>query len=115
MLVGEGLHCVSPHGDDAKRRSFSQERDAKNRAKSATLPGLIRVFGIGQNVEDMNDFALKQDAPGYRSTVDSSWVTCGELGVFPGESIGRFEVENFALRSTYGNRLRLAQARRRLD
>ena len=75
----------------------------------------IRVFGIGQNVEDMNDFAFKQDAPGYRSTVDSSWVTCEELGVFTGEPVGRFDVESFALRSTYGNRVRLAKARRRLD
>ena len=27
----------------------------------------------------MNDFAFKQDAPGYRSAVGSSWVTCDEL------------------------------------
>ena len=63
----------------------------------------------------MNDFAFKQGAPRCCSTVDSSWVTCEELGVFPGESIARFVVESFALRSTYDNRVRLAKARRRLD
>ena len=75
----------------------------------------IRVFGIGQNVEDMNDFAFKEDAPSACSTVDPRWVTCEELGVFPGVSIARFVVESFALRSTYENRVRLAKARRRLD
>src|SRR5215831_3905017 len=63
----------------------------------------------------MNDFAFEQDAARYRSTVDTGWVTYVELGPFLGISIGSFEVESFARRSTYGNRVRLAKARRRLD
>src|SRR5262249_24247005 len=75
----------------------------------------IRVSGIGQNVLDVNDLAFKQDAPGYRSSVDSMWVSCDELDVFTREPVVRFEVVNFALRSTYGYIVRLAKARRRFD
>src|SRR6266567_5520810 len=63
----------------------------------------------------MNDFAFKQDAPLYRSTVDSSRVTCGELVVFTREPVVRFEVVSFPLRSAYDHRVRLAQAGGRLD
>src|SRR5262249_39218662 len=75
----------------------------------------IRVSGIGQNVLDVNDLAFKQDAPGYRSSVDSMWVSCDELDVFTREPVACFEVVNFALRSTYGYIVRLAKARRRFD
>src|SRR5262249_23013430 len=63
----------------------------------------------------MNDLALKQDASGYRSSVDSRWVICDELGVFTRQPVVRFEVVIFALRSTYVHRVRLTQAGRRLD
>ena len=75
-LSVKGRTDFRPKVDDADRRSFAQERDAKKRPRCANPAEFgIRVFGIGQNVEDMNDFAFKQDAPGYRSTVDRSWVT----------------------------------------
>ena len=54
----------------------------------------------------MNDFALKEGAPSACSTVYPSWVTCEELGVFPGVSIARLVVESFALWSTYDTRVR---------
>ena len=114
LLVGEWPHRFSPRDDDANQRSFSQEWDAEKRMKFP-LACPIRVFGVGQNVEDMNDFAFKQDPPGYRSTVNSGWVTCEELGVFTREPVARFEVVSFALQSTYGNRVRLAQPRRQFD
>src|SRR5262245_62786752 len=63
----------------------------------------------------MNDFAFKQDAPGYRCSVDSSWVTGCVLSVLTRESIARFKVVSFALRSTYDDRIGLAKARRRFD
>ena len=63
----------------------------------------------------MNDFAFKQDAPGYRCSVDSSWVTGGVLSVLTREPIARFKVVSFALRSTYDDRVGLAKARRRFD
>src|SRR5215471_16685932 len=63
----------------------------------------------------MNDLALKQDASGYRSSVDSRWVICDELGVFTREPVVRFEVVIFGLRSTYVHCVRLTQAGRRLD
>src|SRR5262249_31848751 len=63
----------------------------------------------------MNDLALKQDTSGYRSSVDSRWVICDELGVFTREPVVRFEVVIFALRSTYVHRVRLTQAGRRLQ
>src|SRR5215471_6768503 len=63
----------------------------------------------------MNDLALKQDASGYRSSGDSRWVICDELGVFTREPVVRFEVVIFALRSTYVHRVRLTQAGGRLD
>src|SRR5262245_13391390 len=74
----------------------------------------MRVLGIAQNVEDMNDFALKQNASGYRSSVESKRVTCGELSEFRREPIARFEVEELAPWSAYGHRVGLAQPRRRL-
>src|SRR5262245_11276850 len=61
----------------------------------------------------MNDFAFEQDAPGYRCSVDSSWVTGGVLCVFTREPVARFKVVSVALRSTYDDRVRLAKARRR--
>src|SRR5262249_54805156 len=94
------------------RRSFPQERDAKKCTKGGAPSFLvppIRVFRIGQNVGDMNNFAFEQDAAGYRSSVDSGWVTCGELGVFRRESVACFEVVSFALRSPYGYGVCLAQ------
>jgi hypothetical protein len=63
----------------------------------------------------MNDFAFKQDAPGYRFSVDSGWVTCHELGVFTREPMACFEVKSSTLRTTYGNHIRLAQPGGRLD
>ena len=63
----------------------------------------------------MNDFAFKQDAPRYRSTVDPSRVTCDELGVVTRKPVARFEVESFTFRSTYDHRVRLAQAGGRVD
>src|SRR6266702_8879811 len=107
---------MPPQGDDPNRRSFSQERDTKKRPIAANrLTGPIRVFWIDQNVGDMNDFAFKQDAPRYRSTVDPSRVTCDELGVVTRKPVARFEVESFTFRSTYDHRVRLAQAGGRVD
>src|SRR5262245_13944937 len=63
----------------------------------------------------MNVFAFKQNASGYRSSVESKRVTCGELGEFRREPIARFEVEDLAPWSAYGHRVGLAQPRRRLD
>src|SRR5262249_48388088 len=98
------------------RRSFSQERDAEDRAVAAQLLALCPgVVWVGQNVGDMNDFALKQHAPGYRSGVESKRVTCGELAEFTREPVARFEVVSFALRATYDHHLGLAQPRCRLD
>src|SRR5262245_63627340 len=59
----------------------------------------------------MNDFAFKQDAPGYRCSVDSRRVTGGELGIFTREPVARFEVVSFAHRSTYHYYVGLAEAR----
>src|SRR5262249_14425094 len=116
LLIGEGLHRAPGQGDDPNRQSFSQERDAKNRTKAATLGcPPIRVFRIGENVGDMNGFAFKQEGSGYRCSVDPSWVTGGELGVLTREPIGRFKVVSFAFRSTYGYHVGLAKARRRFD
>src|SRR5262249_30050351 len=63
----------------------------------------------------MNDFTFKQNASGYRSSVESKRVTCGELGEFRRQPIGRFKVVRFALPSTYGDRVGLEKARRRFD
>src|SRR6478672_8225391 len=63
----------------------------------------------------MNNFAFKQHASSYCSSVDSRWVICDELGVFTREPVVRFEVVICAVRSTYVHRVRLAQAGGRLD
>src|SRR5262249_60202440 len=116
LLLGEGLPRAPGQGDDPSGKSCSQERDAKTRTKAATLAcPPIRVFRIGENVGDMNGFAFKQDASGYRCSVDPCWVTGGELGVLTREPIGRFKVVSFAFRSTYGYHVGLAKARRRFD
>ena len=53
----------------------------------------------------MNDFALKQHAPGYRSTVDLNWVLLLllllPLGVVTRVPVGRFEEDGFTPWSTY--------------
>src|SRR5262249_39609395 len=48
-------------------------------------------------------------------SVDSSWVSGGELDIFTREPVVRLEVVSFALRSTYDDRVRLAKARRRFN
>src|SRR5262249_51411318 len=63
----------------------------------------------------MNNFAFKQDAPGYRPSVNSSWVTGDEVRVFSRHPVARFEVEDLAPWSAYGHHVGLAQPRRRLD
>src|SRR6516162_6653146 len=63
----------------------------------------------------MNVFAFKQNASGYRSSVESKRVTCGELGEFRRQPIARFEVEDLAPWSAYGHRVGLAQPRGRFD
>src|SRR6516165_3867178 len=61
LLVCEWTHRGSPQGDHSNRRAFSQERNTKQRAKSASLLEGIPVFRISHNVEDMNDFTFKQN------------------------------------------------------
>src|SRR5262249_40668275 len=112
LFVGERAHGGSFQGNDANRRSFSQERGAKKRTEAANLLARIRVLRIGQSVGDMNDFAFKQNAPGHSCSVDSSWVTGEVLSVLTREPIARLKVVSFALRSTYDDRVRLAKARR---
>src|SRR5262245_20585977 len=63
----------------------------------------------------MNDFAFKQDTPGYRPSVNSSWVTGDELGVFRRHPVARFEVEDLAPWSAYGHHVGLAQPGGGLD
>src|SRR5262249_26463948 len=113
LLVCEWTHRGSPQGDHSNRQAFSQERNPKKRAKSASLLEWIPVFRISQNVDDMNDFTFKQNTPGDRPTVNYSCVTRNELGVFKRQTIGRFFVKNSAPRSTYGARVRLAKSCRR--
>src|SRR5215472_14829715 len=76
LLFGEGPHRVSPQGDDTNRRSLAEKRYTKKRTKPSANPlALKRVFGIAQNVDNMNYFVLKQDPSGYCSTIDYSRVT----------------------------------------
>src|SRR5262249_1131852 len=63
----------------------------------------------------MNVFAFKQNASGYRSSVESKRVTCDELVEFRRQPEALFEVEDLAPWSAYGHRVGLAQPRRRLD
>src|SRR5262249_4439116 len=115
-LSEKGPHPEPVHCHHADRRSFAHQRDAENRAIAADfLACAICIFGISQNVGDMNDFAVKQDAPGYRPTVDSGRVMFYEFGVFTRDSVARFEVVSFTLRSTYDYRVRLAQPGGPLD
>src|SRR5262249_7646112 len=76
---------------------------------------VVCVFGIGQNVVDMNDFAFEQDPPRHYTSVDSSRVTCNELGKFVRDPVGRLEVEGSAFRSTQDYGVCLAQLCRRFD
>src|SRR5215468_6585335 len=63
----------------------------------------------------MDDFAFKQDAPGYRPSVNSSWVTGDELHVFTRQPVARFEVVGFTLRSTYRGCVCVTKSGGRLD
>ena len=71
----------------------------------------IHVFGIGQSVDNMNDFAFEQDAPGNRSAIDRRRLFSEELAVFQRVSIARFGLNTFAPRSPDDNRVRIAEAR----
>ena len=52
--------------EQANRDPLSQKRHAKDRAKVAEPCGFTEgVFGISQNIRDLNGFAFKQDAPDY--------------------------------------------------
>src|SRR5262249_40828506 len=116
LLVSEWAHRISSQRDGPNRHSFPQEWDSKKRAKAARLQGSrIRVFRIDQNVGNMDDFAIKQDTPRHRCSVDSSWVTGHELGLFMRQPVTRLEVVSFAPRPTYDGHLRLTQPCRRLD
>src|SRR5215472_16048463 len=67
----------------------------------------------------MDNFTFKQDAAGYRSTVDPNWLLLLllllPLGVVTRVPVGRFEEEGFAPWSPYRSKVRLTKARRRLD
>src|SRR5262249_199048 len=63
----------------------------------------------------MNDRAIKQDGPAHLPAVDSAGMMGYEIRGGRGGSVAGFEVEGFVLRSTYYNRVRLAQPGRRLD
>src|SRR5262249_26775202 len=100
----------------ADRCSLAHQRNAQNRAIATDfLDCAVRIVGIGQDVGDMNNFAFEQDAPRYGPTVDSSRVMFYEFGVFTRDSIARFEIVSFTLRSTYDYRVRLAQPSGRLN
>src|SRR5262249_40905425 len=97
LLGSEWAHRISSQRDGPNRHSFPQEWDSKKRAKAARLQGSrIRVFRIDQNVGNMDDFAIKQDTPRHRCSVDSSWVTGHELGLFMRQPVTRLEVVSFA-------------------
>src|SRR5215471_9625780 len=63
----------------------------------------------------MDDFAFKPDAPGYRPSVNSSWVTGDELSVFTRQPVAHFEVVGFTLRSTYSYCVCVTKSGGRLD
>src|SRR5262249_47624600 len=107
---GEWPARGSAQCDHANWRSFPQERDAKHGAIAADfLRCSVGVFGIGQDIENMKNFALKQHSSRNRASVNLSRVICVKFGQLRRASIGRFKIISCASRSAYHHCVGLAQ------
>ena len=81
LLIGERPHFRTRQYDHANRNIFAQQRHAKYRAKSAEFGPLpVAIFGIGQNVLDLNDltFDHRPAKDGIASRHDR---TCAHVGI----------------------------------
>jgi hypothetical protein len=80
LSVGEWQHMVSCQSDNADWRPFSQQGDAKNGTKAANRSRPISVFGICQNIGNVNNSSFKQHSSRNRTCVNFCRVICHELG-----------------------------------
>ncbi len=75
LAVGERAHGVARQHKHASRRSFSQERHAKNGVVSADFLVLDHpVFRVGLSIGDMNRSCLKQHATDRTPPSSFPWV-----------------------------------------
>ena len=85
---------MTPIGDPSRRSGTP--RSVRDRVNLRLAAVGISVFGIGQNVENMDDFAFKHDAPEPIHGRSQLSVTCEELGVFPASNaIARYRCRQF--------------------
>jgi hypothetical protein len=78
LLLGEGPNGLALQVDHADGRSFAQQRNAQHGSYSADLCSLLHlVFGIVQNIVNVNDFALDQSSPDKRAPPGSDCMTPG--------------------------------------
>src|SRR5262249_50674680 len=111
-LVGEGCHQLNllvskwtrgatAQRDNADWFSFSKEWDAENGAIVANFLALYEfVFGINQNIGNMDDAVLEHDPPcNRRPASDFNWMARYELVPFARSSIGYIKMKYCAFRS----------------
>src|SRR5262249_40674132 len=73
------------------------------------------VVGMGQDIGNMKNFALKQHSSRNRASVNLSRVICVKFGQLRRASIGRFKIISCASRSAYHHCVGLAKLGCRLD
>src|SRR5215813_4726314 len=92
------------------------ERDTEQGAKAAEPLALkVGIFGVSQNIGDVNDLAFDQRSSHSRSPVDAGGVCGQEVFVFARVSEGRFVAPKGPLRSGQCSHIGLAQPGGGLD
>ena len=82
--------CLSLNGcttgrrqhDDADRDIVAQQRDAEDRAKTAMALRVQGIFGVGENIRDVNRAPLDCDAACHRAAIRNDRILPQEFDVF---------------------------------
>ena len=70
LLFGERFHRGAQQANDTDRHTVAQQRDPEQRALPSEAGGfMLRVFGVGQAIRDMDRAAFEGDSANQRSTV----------------------------------------------
>src|SRR5262249_62372029 len=83
LLLGKRTHGFALYGDDSDWDPFAQKRDTEQGTEAAELLARkVGIFGISQNIGDMNYPSLHQRSPHRCSSVDAGGGRVHEFLVF---------------------------------
>jgi hypothetical protein len=109
LLVGEGSNRKPHQHDDADRAAFAQQRHAEDGAiADLLLCGLQPIFRIGQNVGDVDRFALEHGARDDAAPARGEWNAAGKIPVIGRSAISRDDAIILALLAMHGGETRTA-------